>query len=77
MDKKNLIWVIAILIIAVGAILENRYAFIIDSPIVARIDRFTGNIWIVNSGVWRKVHMSPQENSQEKASAATTTKAAK
>ena len=52
---KTIIWAIVILIVVAGVALECRYAFIVDLPIVAKIDRFTGDVWIVNSGEWRKV----------------------
>lgn len=52
---KNIIWALVILIIAIGILLESRYTLIVDSPVVAKIDRMTGDVWIVNAGVWRKV----------------------
>ena len=56
---KNLIWAIVILVIASGLILEYRYDIKIHSPVVAKLDRFTGDVWIVNSGVWRKIENPP------------------
>lgn len=66
---KNLVIAIAILIVGIGLILEYRYAVIIDSPIVAKIDRLTGDAWIANSGLWRKVEHAAAANDrpQEKA----------
>lgn len=58
---KNIILAILILIVSVGIILECRYALVVDSPVVAKIDRLTGDVWIVNAGVWRKVQPPPQE----------------
>ena len=52
---KNLIWPIVLLIIGIGLVAECRYTLIVDSPVVAKLDRITGEVWIVNSGVWRKV----------------------
>ena len=52
---KNLIWAIVILAVAAALLLEFRYALVVNSPVVARIDRLTGEVWIVNSGVWRKI----------------------
>ena len=68
---KNFILAVVILIVGTGIILEGRYEVKIDSPVVARIDRLTGDVWIVNSGVWRKVQMplfsqERGDNSQEK-----------
>ncbi len=60
---KNLIIGIVILLVASGFILEYRYQLIVASPIVAKLDRLTGDVWIVNSGVWRKVQ-PPSENGQ-------------
>ena len=52
---KKMILAIVVLIIAMAAILEFRYEFTIDSPVVVKFDRLTGDTWIVNAGVWRKV----------------------
>lgn len=52
---KNWITAIVILIIGIGVISEFRYALVVDSPVVAKLDRLTGDVWIVNSGIWRKV----------------------
>jgi len=57
---KSVIWAIVILIVALGVILECRYMLIVNSPIVAKIDRFTGDVWIANAGVWRKVQLPTQ-----------------
>lgn len=61
---KNIIWAIVILIIGLGLLAEARYTLIVDSPVVARIDRLTGDVWIVNSGVWRKVQYPPHEKGE-------------
>lgn len=60
---KGIIWAIVILLVAAGLILELRYALVVNSPIVAKIDRLTGDVWIANAGVWRKVQLPPQEKS--------------
>ncbi len=52
---KNLILAIVILVIGAGIILEDRYKLVIDSPVVAKLDRLTGDVWIANAGVWRKI----------------------
>lgn len=52
---KNIIWVIALFIIAGAVLLEFRYTVVVNSPIVVKLDRLSGDIWIVNSGYWRKV----------------------
>lgn len=64
---KNMILAIVILIAAIGFVAESRYTLIVDSPVVAKLDRFTGDVWIVNSGVWRKIQPPPENGSQEKA----------
>lgn len=53
--QKAVIWAIVVLIIAGGVLMENRYTVKIHSPIVAKIDNITGDVWIANSGVWMKV----------------------
>lgn len=58
---KNTIWVILVLVFAVLFIFEFRYALVVNSPIVAKIDRVTGDVWIANSGVWLKVQHSAKE----------------
>jgi hypothetical protein len=63
---RYLICAIIILIVGAGYILESRYALVVDSPVVAKLDKFTGDVWIVNSGVWRKIQL-PENGSQEKA----------
>lgn len=52
---KNILWPIVILVIAVGIILGFRYELVVNSPIVAKIDRLTGDVWIANAGNWIKV----------------------
>ena len=52
---RTIVWAIVVLIIACLLILENRYEISVSSPIVAKMDRFTGEAWIVNQGEWRKV----------------------
>lgn len=62
---KTIICAIVILIIGAGLLAENRYTLVVDSPVVAKLDRFTGDTWIVNSGVWRKVQTPPSQEAQE------------
>jgi len=71
---KNIIISIVILLVAVGFLVENRYTIIVDSPVVAKIDSWTGDVWIVNSGVWVKVEQQMQGYvaKEEKESPATT-----
>ena len=58
---KNLVIAVVIVVIGVGILLEGRYQLKIDSPVVAKLDKLTGDTWIANSGVWRKVkHEEPQ-----------------
>ena len=58
---KSIVWIIALAVIALCAVLEFRYELIVNSPIVAKIDRLTGDVWIVNSGIWRKVQKHVEE----------------
>ncbi|MFA5145973.1 MAG: hypothetical protein WC515_01125 [Candidatus Omnitrophota bacterium] len=62
---KNIIIAIVILVVSIAALLEFRYTVIVDSPVVVRVDRLTGDAWIVNSGVWRKVQLPSQGNGEE------------
>lgn len=58
---KNVIWAILVLILAAIFVLEFRYTLVINTPIVAKIDRLTGDVWIANSGKWMKVQHSAKE----------------
>ncbi len=49
------IWAIIFLVLGFIIILELRYDFFVSSPVVAKFDRLTGEAWIVNAGVWRKI----------------------
>lgn len=55
---KYFIIAVVVLIIGAGIIIENRYDIKIHSPIVAKLDRFTGDVYIANAGSWRKVQPS-------------------
>ena len=59
---KNLIWALVAVLIAGGIFMTHRYSLVLHSPIVARIDNYTGKVWIVNSGVWYQVQDSAQGN---------------
>lgn len=52
---RNNIWIVVVLILAALLTLEFRYALVVNSPIVAKIDRLTGDVWVANSGSWIKV----------------------
>lgn len=59
---KNMGWVIVVLILAALFVLEFRYTLVVNSPIVAKIDRLTGDVWVANSGRWLKVqHMAKEK----------------
>ncbi|MCX5678086.1 MAG: hypothetical protein NTY76_03145 [Candidatus Omnitrophica bacterium] len=58
---KNISWVAVVLILAVLFILEFRYTVVVHSPIVAKVDRLTGDVWIANSGMWLKVQHSVKD----------------
>jgi hypothetical protein len=64
---KNIIWAAVILIAIAGIMLELRYAITVYSPIVAKMDRFTGDVWVASSGVWRKVEHPVPANKTETA----------
>jgi len=73
---KNIAMPIVILIIAVFAIMEFRYSFLVSSPVVAKFDRLTGKAWIVNAGVWRQVQMEPQAQAKNQPTQAPSAKMA-
>jgi hypothetical protein len=52
---KNSTWAVIVLVLAALCVIEFRYALVVNSPIVAKIDRITGNVWVANSGMWVKV----------------------
>ena len=52
---KNVTWAVIVLVLAAIFILEFRYTLVVNSPIVAKIDRITGDVWIANSGMWLKL----------------------
>jgi len=58
---KNNIWIVVVLILAALLTLEFRYALVVNSPIVAKIDRLTGDVWVANSGMWIKVNHLAKE----------------
>ena len=58
---KHILWPIVILIIAVLFTITSRYAIIVKPPVVLKVDQFTGDSWIVNSGYWVKVNDAPAE----------------
>ena len=58
---KNTTWAVIVLILAALFVLEFRYALVVNSPIVAKIDRITGDVWIANSGIWLKVQHSVKD----------------
>ena len=53
---KNMTWILTVVILAAILIIGFRYALVVNSPIVAKIDRITGDVWIANSGMWLKVN---------------------
>lgn len=58
---KNNIWIVVVLMLAALLTLEFRYALVVNSPIVAKIDRLTGDVWVANSGMWLKVNHIAKE----------------
>lgn len=59
---KNIIWALVVIVLGVGMIMTSRYELKIDMPVVAKLDHLTGDLWIVNGGVWRKVQNMTPEN---------------
>jgi hypothetical protein len=35
--------------------MQSRYSLVVEPPVVAKIDSFTGEVWVANSGVWRQI----------------------
>ena len=67
---KNVLWAIVIVVLAALFILEFRYTLVVNSPIVAKIDRITGDVWVANSGMWLKVQHAVKKEAQVPAVAA-------
>lgn len=55
---KNTIIIALVISLAAVLALEFRYDVVVNSPIVAKIDRMTGDVWIANSGMWLKLKHS-------------------
>ncbi len=58
---KNSLWIAVVLVLAALLTFEFRYTLVVNSPIVAKIDRLTGDVWIANSGIWLKVNHVAKE----------------
>ena len=66
---RNNIWIVVVLVLAALLTLEFRYALVVNSPIVAKIDRLTGDVWVANSGMWLKVsHVVKEKSSAQQSS---------
>ena len=57
---KNIIWPIVVIVLAAGWMFLSRYELMVKPPVVAKIDRLTGDTWIVNSGYWTKIQEMPK-----------------
>ena len=57
---NKMIVLVMILIIGIIIALEARYDVIVNSPVVAKVDHLTGDVYIANSGMWFKVQNMPQ-----------------
>ena len=68
---KNIVWAIALVVLASLFILEFRYTLVVNSPIVAKIDRITGDVWVANSGMWLKVQHVAKKEAQAPVAAST------
>ena len=53
--KNSLVAVICGIIVAITLLFLLRFDVDVHSPIVCRLDRWTGKVWIVNQGTWRLV----------------------
>lgn len=53
--KNTLLIIILAVLVCVTFMLENRYKLIVDSPVVAKLDKITGEVWVANSGKWYKI----------------------
>lgn len=52
--RNGLILIIAMLVIA-ACIFLFRYEISVNSPIIVKLDRWTGQTWVANSGVWMDI----------------------
>jgi len=50
---RKFVLIILAIIIASGILL--RYEISVHSPIVVKLDRWTGKAWVANSGVWMDI----------------------
>lgn len=49
---KNELWLLVALIVASCVIVVNRYQITVNTPVVVKLDRFTGQAWIAKGGMW-------------------------
>ena len=52
--KNHMRFILIIVIIAMILVL-TRYRITVNSPIVVKVDRWTGETWVANSGVWMNI----------------------
>lgn len=56
---KNILWALVVLLAVIIMASGHRYVLQVNSPVVVKMDRLTGDTWIVNSGAWIKIKSSP------------------
>lgn len=52
---KNFIITILSIIIIAAILFLLRYEITVHSPIIVKLDRWTGETWVANSGVWMDI----------------------
>ncbi len=54
--KNSFIIVALLVLIAAASILYvSRYQIIVNSPIIVKLNRLTGEAWVANNGVWMDI----------------------
>lgn len=69
---KTVIWAALVLVIAMAILVECRYELIVNAPVVAKMDRFTGKVYIANGGIWKLIEVDKLNNNSVIASPADT-----
>ena len=53
--KNSLVIMIGLIVIAAVITIMFRFDVDVNSPVVSKMDRWTGKVWIVNGGAWMPI----------------------
>ena len=60
--KMRAFFMLILAIVVMAAVLFLfRYDITVNTPIVVKLDRWTGEAWVANSGVWMDIEHAPQK----------------